>query len=180
MTDGVDLKIQLESTKVVSSSIVATTTRLANASQESDDADRTCDIRSQVLSMPKNPAADPIDWPVAMEAALDDVELLRSVAAAAFQEVSEHVRNLHTALDEGDAKLAQRSCHTVKNLLRTFGCTEPMQFTEQIELSAKAGELDGLKPKAELLEQLVEPFVEQLGRFVRRELEPPQPEPPQP
>ena len=128
----------------------------ANESQESDDADRTCDIRSQVLSMPRNPAADPIDWPVAMEAALDDVELLRSVAAAAFQEVSEHVRNLHTALDEGDAKLAQRSCHTVKNLLRTFGCTEPMQFTERIELSAKTGELDGLKPQAELLEQLVD------------------------
>ena len=125
--------------------------------------------------MPKNPGSDPIDWPVALEAALDDVELLRSVAAAAFQEVAEHVANLHKALAQDDAKLAQRSSHTVKNLLRTFGCTEETQFAERIELSAKAGELEGLKPKAELLEQIVVPFVEQLGRFVRREFEPPQP-----
>ena len=125
--------------------------------------------------MSKNHDSDPIDWAVALETALDDVELLRSVAAAAFQEVSEHVGNLHKALDSDDAVLAQRSSHTVKNLLRTFGCTEPMQFAERIELSAKDGVLEGLKPKAELLEQLVAPFVEQLGRFVRREFEPPQP-----
>lgn len=74
-----------------------------------------------------------INWSVALESTGGDEALLLDLIGPFVDEAQERLSHIHHALKEQDYVLLNRSAHTLKSLLRTFGASSVMALAEQLE-----------------------------------------------
>ena len=106
-----------------------------------------------------------IDWAAARVIVLEDEDLLREIVEAFLSEAEPIAIELSTALTSADSRAVARLAHTLKSNLRTFGvpCADDMQT---IELSAKSGRLDPVKPLWPEVRPLITQVVEQMQAYL--------------
>ena len=74
-----------------------------------------------------------IDWSAALENTGGDEALLIDLIGPFIEEAQERLAHIHQALKAQDYVLLNRSAHTLKSLLRTFGASSVMVLAEQLE-----------------------------------------------
>ena len=74
-----------------------------------------------------------INWAVALESTGGDEALLVDLIGPFIEEAQERLAHIHQALKTQDYVLANRSAHTLKSLLRTFGASSAMLLAEKLE-----------------------------------------------
>ena len=96
---------------------------------------------------------------------LEDEDLLREIVEAFLSEAEPIAIELSAALTSADSRAVARLAHTLKSNLRTFGvpCADDMQT---IELSAKSGRLDPVKPLWPEVRPLITQVVEQMQAYL--------------
>jgi two-component system sensor histidine kinase/response regulator len=88
--------------------------------------------------------------PVFLETALldrldGDRALARNIAIEFLKEIPKRIEALQAHLDSGDAKTIEREAHTIKGASATVGCEALRALASTIELSGRAGDLDGVR-----------------------------------
>jgi PAS domain S-box-containing protein len=84
----------------------------------------------------------PVDL-AALETAVDDPVVVDQVISTFLQDGPELVRTLRRSLEQRDLEDLRRAAHTLKSNGRTFGASSLASLSEQLELSAQAGSLEG-------------------------------------
>lgn len=81
---------------------------------------------------------DPVlDWSVALQNAGGDESLLQELIDPFLEEAQQRLSHMHQALRDQDYVLLNRSAHTLKSLLRTFGALSAMSSAEELEFQFK-------------------------------------------
>ena len=93
-------------------------------------------VESHAEAAPVEATEDLVDWAVASRAVNGDQKLLGQVLAAFLSEGPRLVETLQTSFAANDRVRFQRSAHTLKSALRTFGVASA-DDAEQLELAAK-------------------------------------------
>jgi HPt (histidine-containing phosphotransfer) domain-containing protein len=88
-----------------------------------------------------------------MRAQLGD-EVLERILAAYLAELPRYLGELRTALDQGDAPLAQRAAHSLKGASQLIGAEPLGAACERVEHAAKGGHLAGIGGDVELVTRL--------------------------
>ncbi len=102
-----------------------------------------------------------------------DRDLLREVAAAFLEESRMVMRDLKKAADSNDAKLFQRSAHTIKASFRTFGVETAHDLAFDLECAGKEDRITSVTSQIPELETAVATVSDQLKHFVdTREIPP--------
>lgn len=114
-----------------------------------------------------NQMSNLVDWSVASKAVNGDMSLLGQVMAAFLSEGPQLLETMRTSLVNADAKRFQRSAHTLKSALRTFGVSRADRV-EKLEFAAKEGitSVDGSEV-AEVIAD-VEPVFREMERHLRQ------------
>ena len=119
------------------------------------------------------PGTYAVDWPKPLKVVQGDRDLLREVAAAFLEESRMVLRDLKKAADSGDAKLFQRSAHTIKASFRTFGVETAHDLAFDLECAGKEDRIASVASQIPELETAVTTVSEQLKHFVdTREIPP--------
>jgi two-component system sensor histidine kinase/response regulator len=84
---------------------------------------------------------DRVNWDSAQLAVNHDAELLRDVLEAFLEEGPQLVETMLDSANSNDSKRFQRAAHTLKSGLRMFGVSPLDSDVEQLELSAKDGNI---------------------------------------
>ncbi|MCU0872234.1 MAG: Hpt domain-containing protein [Pirellulaceae bacterium] len=74
-----------------------------------------------------------VDWAAALKSTDGDEAMLIDLIPPFLEEAQERLSHIHDALNSQDYVLANRSAHTLKSLLRTFGASSAMLLAEQLE-----------------------------------------------
>jgi two-component system, sensor histidine kinase and response regulator len=111
---------------------------------------------------PTDKPAGLIDWSAALEATGDDEVLLAELIEVFLSEAPTLLKNIRTALDEGDGPLLRRAAHTLKGSLRIFGAAQGVELAQQLETRGQKDALDGAAPVLDELERYMARFVEEL------------------
>ncbi len=80
-----------------------------------------------------------------------DAELLQELAQLFLEEYPKLMGELRAALEQGDAKLVERTAHGLKGSVANFGAKPAVDAAYQIEQLGRGGEL---APVAEVLRSL--------------------------
>lgn len=88
-----------------------------------------------------------LDLSEALDATEGDVDLLRDVIAAFFEEVPGLLAEIDSSLQSGDVSSVRRASHTIKGTLRIFGDVPPRELARQLEQIAQSGTLVGTDAK---------------------------------
>ena len=107
-----------------------------------------------------------IDWNVALRAAQNDVELLRSVAAAVLEECPMYLDQMHNAVAQSDAKALRYNGHTLKGMCRNFGFEEGIAATGILEQRGRNSELANIEPDVARVDTQMKRFQLALEAFV--------------
>ena len=99
---------------------------------------------------------DSVQWAEALEAVQGDQEILKTVVAAAIEEIPLMMTALREATALGDSARLHLAAHTLKSSLRYFGATEAAELAWQLESSGRAGNLDGVPQLLAALEPLAQ------------------------
>ena len=74
-----------------------------------------------------------IDWSAALESTGGDEAMLIDLIGPFIEEAQERLAHIHQAIKSQDYVLLNRSAHTLKSLLRTFGASSVMVLAEELE-----------------------------------------------
>lgn len=118
---------------------------------------------------PISSTASRVNISAALQAAGGDHELLGQIVDAFLDECPRLITALRTALEKEDAKGCHLAAHTLKGALRTFEAVEASRLAEEMEMSAKAGDLVNPKSKWVELEREVEVVRVELLAFSKKE-----------
>ncbi len=108
------------------------------------------------------------DWSTALEAVDGDVDLLVVVMEAFLEESPKWFRNIRTAGETNDAKLLQRTGHTIKSGLRTLGFDDSVDTAFELEERGKQQRWDGVDEIVNRLEVAFESVVPSVKGFIAR------------
>ena len=117
----------------------------------------------------KGPGADTIIDPAAIEMLRelggdDEPDLLAELVGVFLTDAPERLRDMHTALAEGDFELLERAAHTLKSSAANLGAVLLCQHAKSLEAAARAREEGEL---AELTSDCERAF-EQAGRVLQQ------------
>lgn len=107
------------------------------------------------------------DWSTALRNVNNDSALLKEVVLAFLEECPRLMQQLRQALELADVKLLQRSAHTIKGALRTFGTEVASDYASRIESIARTGGIDEAGISLSLLEREIATLIPVLSGFVR-------------
>ena len=110
---------------------------------------------------------DPVQWAEALEAVQGDHEILKTVVAAAIEEIPLMMTALRESTALGDSARLHLAAHTLKSSLRYFGATEAAELAWQLESSGRAGNLDGVSQVLAALEPLAQRVCAALAAFMQ-------------
>ena len=108
----------------------------------------------------------PIDWEVARQTVQDDEELLRELVSTFLDELPILRKTLSTALDGDDAKLVQRTAHTLKGSLGHFGAHRAYQQALEVENHGREGNLPEAASAVPALDEVLAELTPVLLKYV--------------
>ncbi|MEX0728664.1 MAG: PAS domain S-box protein [Planctomycetaceae bacterium] len=114
--------------------------------------------------VPLEPDDDCIDWSEALRATNDDVELLKVVAEAFFEEYPQLIRQLDQAVKVRDTAAARRAAHTLKGAMRTFGAHAAYELALTVENAAHEQRWDDVRGSRAELEQTIDHVTSRLRK----------------
>lgn len=91
-----------------------------------------------------------------------DDEFLIEVIQTFLDDSPQHVTTVQAAFAAGDAPKLMRAAHSLKGSSGNFGAARLQALCAQVELQARAGQLDGLSPLVERVEREYGLLAEQL------------------
>ena len=95
-----------------------------------------------------------------------DLALLKRLAAVYFEHTPALLQTIRTAASSGDMAELQKAAHTLKGSLAQFAAAETVQNAEQLEGSARDGEVAAARSLAGNLVVEVEQFNGALRQFL--------------
>jgi CheY-like chemotaxis protein/HPt (histidine-containing phosphotransfer) domain-containing protein len=108
----------------------------------------------------------PVDWPACERLVSGSAELLREISEAFVLEAGSLLPGLKQAIEDGDARTAQRLAHTLKGSFRTFGVVDATEIAAGCEQAAKAGDLPVVLDRLSALESAARDVTAQLQLFI--------------
>ena len=105
------------------------------------------------------------DWSIALETVQGDRDLLRELVSTYATESPQLLRQMHSAIATGDAKLLQRAAHTLKSSLRYFGGGRLVELAFTLENQGRAGTVTDAAPLLADLESQLPGFTSGLQAF---------------
>ena len=116
----------------------------------------------------EQPAVDSsmVDWPAAMAAVQQDVELLKSVVEAFLEECDAQRKSLEEAIQTGNSAEVQRVAHLMKGAMSLFGASKAVEQAERIEAAGRSGQLGGTAAAFDALCESLKALVTLLKDFV--------------
>ena len=109
-----------------------------------------------------------IDWAVAHQTVQGDEELLRELVSTFLDELPSLRQTLGSALGAGDAKLVQRTAHTLKGALGHFGAHRAYEAAFQVESHGRNGQLTQAADALAALDQAMAELTPILLKYVGR------------
>ncbi|MHB8971733.1 MAG: GAF domain-containing protein [Pirellulaceae bacterium] len=133
-------------------------------------------VVTPVVAPVVTPVVSPvIAWAAALEAVQGDQELLRTVVAAAIEEIPQMMVVLREATASRDAPRLHRAAHTLKSSLRYFGAKDAAELAWQLEVVGKEVRLDDVSPLLADLEPLAEQVRAELSTYLQSSTNAPAP-----
>ena len=164
-------------TKPVRSQLLFEAIRRVVLNGESDALDGIDATETAVAEMPSSVvhgdgqacpsyATFAVSWPEALKVVQGDRSLLVEIAVAYLEESTVVLTGLHSALQTGDARSAERWAHTIKSSFRTFGAEKAHDLARVVEKFARDGKLTDVAERLAELEAAVVDVGVQLRRVV--------------
>ena len=116
---------------------------------------------------PIAPAADVLDWNVALNICSGDHALLRDMVEAFLDEHPRRIEEIRRAIDTQDFELLNRAAHTIKGSMRYFGAQGVFDRAFGMEQLGASKSLDGAEEVFGLLQQELQRLVPHLVNYVQ-------------
>ncbi|MCO6440733.1 MAG: response regulator [Nitrococcus mobilis] len=109
--------------------------------------------QGQAKAEPVTFAGELIHWSVALQTAQGNQDFLKELVQLLLEESAKLFVEIHTAIEEQDAKALQRAAHTLKSSLKALGASSVAQAAERLEIIGRENQLIGADEAASLLHQ---------------------------
>jgi HPt (histidine-containing phosphotransfer) domain-containing protein len=103
--------------------------------------------------MSDEPLAPPVDLRQALRLADDDRELLQDLGEEFREKLPEHLGELRTALDGGDAETVQRVAHSLKGALAILAAGPAGRQALELEALGRSKQLGAARERLDALER---------------------------
>lgn len=114
-----------------------------------------------------SPALDPAALKNLSEMVDGDMAFLADLVATFFRNAPQLLRDMHQAIERGDAAALTLAAHSLKSNSATFGATALTALCRELELMGKSGALAGAAEKmaqAETEYERIKPAIAALGQ----------------
>jgi HPt (histidine-containing phosphotransfer) domain-containing protein len=109
-----------------------------------------------------------VNWELALESVGNDEDLLAELVSAFLDESSVLMLQIHQALSEQDARVLERSAHTLKGSLQYFGCDQASVLAAALEEIGRNQKLDQAATQLAAFDQQMERVRQSLLQYIER------------
>ena len=107
------------------------------------------------------------DWSLALRNVNNDSALLKDVVEAFLDECPRLMQQLREAIESSNSKVVQRTAHTMRGALRTFGGESAADYATRLEGMGRSGALDDAEISLALLEREIAALMPVLTGFLK-------------